>query len=111
MCGECNKPCKDNCVPDCSCPIKLDSLCVYYNDEKLDNIGVVKGESITSALKKINDAIPSTTAEQSLINIGAGANIYRQVDLDGYSELRRLTSSDNSVQVEETLDSIDFKVV
>lgn len=89
--------------------MKIGSSCVHYDgEEPLDNLEVVQGEDLTSILKKIND-LDMTGTEEGHVNIGGGAEVYKQKNLLGETELRTITSSDSSVEIIETSSTIDIK--
>lgn len=55
-CG-CKKP-ASRCEPEpCGCPIKLDTDCVIYTGDKKENTGINKGDTLTTIIDKIDEAI------------------------------------------------------
>lgn len=110
-CG-CNT--KSSCNPASSCPVALDSICVFYKGtENLDAIGGSYGTRLETLLQNINSVI-QTMQEQIQdgfigVNVGGGAEIYKGLNADNQGELRTLVSTD-SIIVSQLADTISFSV-
>lgn len=102
------------CPPEtCTCPIQLSTDCITLSED-LSCSGVVAGTNFTEAIQQLDEYI-CTAIEQSgttinLINVGAGAEVYKGVDNLGRKELRTITSEDDSITVTEGINTIDFSV-
>lgn len=95
------------------CKEFINSDCIYISEE-LEYIGVSSETILTTALKRIDYVIgqinQGANKVLNLINIGNGSKIYSGVNNLGEHQLRSLVSSDGTVDIEESGDTIDFKV-
>lgn len=102
-CNECN-PLVD---PLCSCPVKLDSVCVLYQGDTLTTLSVDAGDTLTAILVLINDYL--ATLDTSLYtNIGTGEGIFKQINVLSQAEFKSIISSDTSLSVVSTAEEIDI---
>lgn len=115
-CTECTKVqkiCED--TKPCGCPIPdLSTDCVKYDGPSLICSGITTPNTLTQVIQKIDKFICDkfeNTFIGELLNIGKGAKIYKQTNsITGRQEVRTLESSDNSVTITQTDDTIDFKI-
>jgi hypothetical protein len=104
-------PCTEptDCTENCNCPLKLGSICVLYDGEELLTLQVVEGEDLTSILKKINDLLNTALNPDNLyLNIGTGAELWKQVNTLSQAEFRTIVSSNASLTITQNADEIDI---
>jgi len=112
------QPCDDS-NPGCSCPIKdLSTDCVLYTGDDLPCSGIVKDSVLTDLIQRLDeficevrDDILSYVAQvTTLINIGGGAEVYKQPNGLGNKELRTIVSEDDSLlDIVENADTIGIR--
>ena len=125
MCNNCQKNncgCKEKTVnydlcndcPDepCTCPIKDLSTDCLILAEDLSCSGVLGGTNFTEALKQFDQFVCDSTSQlggsTTLISVGNGAEVYKGIDGLGRREIKSITSTDNSVVITETTDTINL---
>lgn len=107
---------KTLCQPkSCGCPIPdLSAACVVYKNNDLTCTGVPGDDTLENIIKGLDTAICEKfelfTGYGALINTGAGAEIYKGNDVQGRRELRTVESSDESVSIVETENTIDITI-
>lgn len=102
------------CSKPCGCPIEdLSTDCVKYDGPSLDCSGATTPDILTNVIKKIDTFICEkleNTFIGELINIGSGAQIYKQTNsLTGRQEVRTILSSDDTITVVQEDNHIDIK--
>lgn len=115
-CTECTKVekiCEE--TKPCGCPIPdLSTECVVYSGEPLVCSGIETPNTLTQIIQKIDKFICDkfeNTFIGELLNIGTGAKIYKQTNpLTGRQEIRTLQSSDNSIVITQTDNTINFEL-
>jgi hypothetical protein len=94
-----------------TCEKFLNSDCIYVSEE-LTCTGVQADTILTTALKRMDEVIcqikEKVAGTLALVNIGGGAKVYKGLSNIGEKQLRTLISSDNSVNITEGADTIDF---
>ena len=104
-CNECNQisTCNDNTNPECSCPLKLGTICVFYDGIPLLNIDAVEGDNLQEILIKIDSLFGDIVNGGLFTNVGSGVGIYKQVNLQGQAEFKTFIDSDSiTVSVDGT---------
>lgn len=113
-CTECTKVekiCEEK--KPCGCPIPdLSTDCVKYDGEPLSCSGIATPNTLTQIIKKLDEFICNkfeNTFIGELLNIGGGAEIYKQTNnLTGRQEVRTLESDDDSITITQTDNTINF---
>ena len=96
--------------PTSTCPIQLSSKCVFYlGEEALTNIPAAIGDNLEDILIALDTYI-STATSGLFLNVGAGAQSYKQVNTLGQAEFRTLVSADSSIVITQNTDEIDLVV-
>lgn len=110
-CG-CNNldKCKEK---DCACPVLISTDCVNNLTEDLACSNILKGQTLTEALKQL-DAFICTKFDSvanffQLINVGTGAGVYKGINLLGKKQLKSLVDSE-LITITETDDEITIAV-
>lgn len=99
--------CNPLCPPEpCACPVKdLSTNCIVLAED-LECSGVEAGTILTEAIQQVDNyfctAISELYASMNLVNVGAGARIYKGVDGIGRKEIRSITSNGSIVITENT---------
>ena len=103
-CG-CGTPCTG--TPDCTCPVKdLSTDCSTYTGDDLVNSGITKNTILTKVITDLDTYINNKFNEAlnylSLINIGAGAKVFKGISGIGNKEIRTIEQGDDILVTEET---------
>ena len=111
-CNDCDTitDCTDSSNPDCSCPLKLGSICVIYDGIDLVVINATQGDNLQEILIKIDNLFNDLINGGLFLNIGGGSEVYKQVNVLGQAELRTFTSVDNSITVTQLDETIDLSI-
>lgn len=117
-CNSCGSTtnCIEPCVgTDCTCVISDQSTdCSVYTGTDLPCTGTVSGTVLTTVIQNLDSHICDlfatvTSSTTSLVNIGTGAGVFKQVTGAGINELRSITSTDTTTLiVTENTDTIDI---
>jgi hypothetical protein len=104
------------CTPTAVKNISTDNVVYDQDDIKYDTTVVIsKNTVLSAALDKIVQffkiVIDDIKQQLNIINVGTGAKIYSGNTLLGNKKLRTLTSSDDSVSIQELEDEIDITVL
>lgn len=129
MCDKCNKNncgCNEKkfeykvcnkCAPQtpCDCPVKdLSTNCSIYTGDDLSCSGIKKNTILTDVITQLDayicTAINQLNASLNLVNIGTGAKIYKGLDNLGRREIRTVESTDSSLTITETDNTINLSV-
>ena len=109
----------NDCQPQpCDCPVTdLSTDCSTYKGDDITcgEITVIpKNTPLSNALKNIVDWACERFSDFNSFfpfgNLGSGAKVYKGESLTGVRQFRTITSSDNSVDVDELENTIDLKV-
>lgn len=106
----------NTCPPDaCACPVKLSTDCVTFEaPEPLSCSGIEPGTILTDVIQQLDEyictAIDQINASINIVNVGAGAEVYKGIDGIGRRELKTITSTNNSVTINENTDTINLSV-
>lgn len=114
-CGQ--TPCTQ--LPTCTCPVKdLRTDCSIYSGPNLECSGIESGTILTTVLQQL-DAFICTTRDEiyeyivqvtTLLNIGGGAEVFKQANGLGNKELRTIISEDLTLlDVLQNADTIGIK--
>ena len=129
-CNNCNQPtCNgchaevhicNQCPPEqpCDCPIiDLSSDCILYNQDPIecnDVVVVAKDTILSDALKNIVDWTCTRLADIqnffTLKSVGAGAAVYKGVNLIGEKEIKSLTKTGDLVIITPSTNEINFTI-
>jgi hypothetical protein len=120
ICNTCTpSPCATStpCTPavPCDCPAGyMSSDCVNNVKTEFTCFEIETGLTLTETLSLMEQAtcalFESITGYITLVNVGTGAEVYKGVNGLGQKQIRSLLSSDNSVDIVQGEDIIDFKV-
>jgi len=106
--------CNPLCPPEpCTCPVSdLSTDCIVLAQD-LECSGVSAGTVFTEAMQQFDEYICTAIAELgasiNLVNVGAGAQIYKGVDGIGRKQIKTITS-DGSVIITENENDIELSV-
>ena len=114
-CGQ--TPCTQ--LPTCTCPVKdLRTDCSIYSGPNLECSGIESGTILTTLIQRL-DAFICTTRDEiyeyivqvtTLINIGGGAEVFKQANGLGNKELRTIVSEDTThLDVVQNTDTIGIR--
>jgi hypothetical protein len=107
-CNECQDqvPCPSVCT---GCQVLISSDCVNNFTEDLAYSGIIKGQTLTEVFVQfdeyINTKFETTSSYISLINTGAGSQIYKGISPVGKKEIRSLLGS-SLISITEGVDDI-----
>ena len=109
-CGCSPTPCTS--VP-CGCPVYISSDCVNDVKANFPCTEITSHQTLTATLEALDQAIcdkfNNITNYSTLVNVGNGSQSYKGVNNLGQKEIRTLYSSDNSVQITQETEKINFK--
>jgi len=120
ICKKCEekKPCIEG-ERECDCVQKdMSTDCSVYTGDDLVNSGIEKNTILTTAIQKLdgyignikNDVFDFIARSITLVNIGGGSEVYKQINGLGNKELRTVVSGNTSslevVQKEYTIEII-----
>lgn len=105
-CTNCNEP--NPCTtPTCTCAALLGSECLHYSGEGIECLGITTGMELTETIDKLGEGIcaftptPSTT---TLINVGAGEEVYEGDNEQGQKQLKTFTAGDGIILTPSSTD-------
>ncbi len=113
-CSQCVCSCKSKCIPkDCSCKVLLNSDCINNITEDLTCSGILKGQTLSEVLVQLDAYIcavfDSLDNPLTLVNVGAGAEIYKGINVFGEKEIRSLVES-GLITIVQSTDEITISV-
>lgn len=111
-CNECNQveECNDSSNPQCSCPLKLGTICVIYDGIELLTLNVQQGDNLQEILIKIDSLLTNLINGGLFTNIGNGEGVYKQVNLAGQAEFKTFVASDSVTVVVEGTEELKAEV-
>jgi hypothetical protein len=87
-------PCQ---TPDCSCAVQLSSDCINNVTAEMPCSAITQGQTLTAVLEQLDAFIcvkfNQTVAFFTLINVGAGSQIYKGVNGVGQKEIRSIITT------------------
>lgn len=108
-CG-CSKPCN---TVHCECPVRIDSDCVTVKNSNFTCSNIEDEQTLTEVLNQIDeyicDKFDLTVSFFTLLNVGAGSQIYKGVDGTGRKLIRTLVDS-NLINLTQGTDEITISV-
>lgn len=121
-CNKCNQ--SDPCITcekneACDCIQKdMSTDCSVYTGDKLECSGIEKNTLLTVTIKKLDEFIcnvkdsilGSIVQSTTLLNVGAGSKVFKQINGLGNKELRTISSDDLTlVDIIENTETINIK--
>ncbi len=111
----CTQNCTTTCVQSgCGCLSRYSAECIIYDGEELTCTNIAVGLNLNDLIQQI-DAYFCIFRDEinnfiTILNLGAGAQVYRDDNLQGQKQLRSLISADGSLVINELTDEIEFDV-
>lgn len=110
----CYSNCQSSCVQDtCGCLSQYSGGCIIYDGNELTCTNIAVGLNINEMFEQFDNYFCVFKNEImnfiSILNLGTGAQVYRDDNLLGQKQLRSLSSLNNSIVISEETDEITFE--
>ncbi len=114
-CNSCQPTICNQCPPtECECAVRISTDCVTYTGDDLACSSIPKNTILTDVIIQLDaficQAIADLNAAINLINIGAGAEVYKGIDGIGRRELRKINAVGDLITVTQNTNDISVSI-